>query len=129
MNLLYFRFARSFLESIWNRNYVASVRSPRPVNSGLRGRGPFYETAGCLRGVVENHLFQVVALLAMEPPAYQGFGAVQSQKFSVLKAMRPPAAGDVVRGQFTGYRDELGVAADSDVETFCVLRLCLDSWR
>jgi hypothetical protein len=95
----------------------------------VQGRGAFYETAGCLRDVVENHLFQVVALLAMEPPAYQGFGAVQSEKFSVFKAMRPLAAGDVVRGQFTGYRDEPGVAADSDVETFCALRLFIDSWR
>jgi len=129
MNLLYFRFANSFPEPIWNRNYVASVQITLAEQFGVQGRGAFYETAGCLRDVVENHLFQVVALLAMEPPAYQGFGAVQSQKFNVFKAMRPLAADDVVRGQFTGYRDEPGVAADSDVETFCALRLFIDSWR
>jgi glucose-6-phosphate 1-dehydrogenase len=95
----------------------------------VQGRGAFYETAGCLRDVVENHLFQVVALLAMEPPAYQGMGAVQTEKFNVFKAMRPLSADDVVRGQFTGYRDEVGVAKDSDVETFCALRLFIDSWR
>lgn len=129
MNLLYFRFANSFLEPIWNRNYVASVQVTLAEQFGVQGRGAFYETAGCLRDVVQNHLFQVVALLAMEPPAYQGFGSVQGEKFNVFKAMRPLAAGDVVRGQFTGYRDEPGVAADSDVETFCALRLFIDSWR
>jgi glucose-6-phosphate 1-dehydrogenase len=129
MNLLYFRFANSFLEPIWNRNYIASVQVTLAEQFGVQGRGAFYETAGCLRDVVENHLFQIVALLAMEPPAYQGFGAVQGEKFNVFKAMRPLAAGDVIRGQFTGYRDEPGVAADSDVETFCALRLFIDSWR
>jgi len=95
----------------------------------VQGRGAFYETAGCVRDVVENHLFQIVALLAMEPPAYQGFGAVQGEKFNVFKAMRPLTPDDVVRGQFVGYRDEPGVASDSDVETFCALRLFIDSWR
>ncbi len=129
MNLLYFRFANSFLEPIWNRNHIASVQITLAEQFGVQGRGAFYESAGCLRDVIENHLFQVVALLAMEPPAYQGFSAVHSQKFNVFKAMRPLGPDDVVRGQFTGYRDEAGVASDSDVETFCAVRLHIDSWR
>ncbi len=129
MNLLYFRFANSFLEPIWNRNYIASVQVTLTEEFGVEGRGAFYETAGCLRDVVENHLFQVVALLAMEPPAYRGFGALQSEKLDVFKAMRPLAPEDLVRGQFVGYRDEPGVAANSDVETFCAARLHIDSWR
>ncbi len=129
MNLLYFRFANSFLEPIWNRNYISSVQITLAEQFGVQGRGAFYETAGCLRDVVENHLFQVVALLAMEPPAYQGTAAVQTEKFKVFKAMRPLTPQDVIRGQFTGYRDEDGVATDSDVETFCALRLFIDSWR
>ena len=129
MNILYFRFANSFLEPIWNRNYVASVQVTLSENFGVEKRGAFYESAGCLRDVIQNHLFQVVALLAMEPPAYKGFGAVHSEKAKVFQAMRPLQPDDVVRGQYVGYRNEADVAKDSDVETFCALRLFIDSWR
>ena len=129
MNLLYFRFANSFLEPVWNRDHIASVQVTVAEDFGVQGRGSFYESAGALRDVVENHLFQIVALLAMEPPAYRGYGAVHAAKANVFKAMRPLTREDIVRGQFIGYHDEPGVAPDSDVETYVAVRLFIDSWR
>jgi glucose-6-phosphate 1-dehydrogenase len=128
-NVLAFRFANTFAEAFWNRHYIESVEITMAEDFGVQGRGGFYDQTGTIRDVVQNHLFQVLSNLAMEPPVRSDSESIRDEKAKVLKAIPPIDEKSLVRGQFQGYRDENGVAKDSQTETFAALKLEINSWR
>ncbi len=128
-NLLYFRFANTFVEPVWGRDHVESIEITMAESFGVKGRGKFYEEAGAIRDVLQNHLIQTLAVLTMEPPSGHDAESLRDAKAALIRSMRPLSKDDVVRGQFKGYHDEDGVAPDSTVETYAAVRLAIDSWR
>ena len=128
-NVLYTRFANSFLEPVWNRNYISNIQITMAESFGVQGRGAFYDATGCLRDVIENHLMQVVGFLCMEPPFWPDKERVRDEQVKLFRSIRTISPNDFIRGQFEGYLQEPGVAPNSTTETFAAVRVFIDNWR